>query len=79
MRAFSLLVTLGAVCAVQVPLAPLDLEFDAPEQQLASISAAGFTTLRVQDYPKHSVRIKRSDDFCDSSVRCAGLGFQPQA
>ncbi|EJD41493.1 serine carboxypeptidase [Auricularia subglabra TFB-10046 SS5] len=41
--------------------------FPAPEQQLHSLSSDAFTTFRHTSYPKHSVRIKRINGFCETT------------
>ncbi|GJE94862.1 hypothetical protein PsYK624_110380 [Phanerochaete sordida] len=39
-----------------------------PAEDLGLLGTAGFTTLEHPAFPKHSVRIKKSD-FCDTTVR----------
>ncbi len=43
--------------------------FFTPFESLSSLSHAEFTTLQHPLYPRHSVRIKKSD-FCDGTVGC---------
>ena len=41
----------------------------APLEDLNLLSADSFTTLTHPVFPKHSIRIKKSSDFCDGTVK----------
>lgn len=49
--------------------APYDEELFMPVEQLSALSEAQFTTLGHPLFPNHSVRIKKSSDFCDGTVK----------
>ncbi|KIJ17963.1 hypothetical protein PAXINDRAFT_167613 [Paxillus involutus ATCC 200175] len=48
--------------------APYDDGLFTPVEQLSTLSVNSFTTLSHPVFPNHSVRIKKSEDFCDGTV-----------
>lgn len=48
--------------------APYDDGLFTPIEQLGALSEAQFTTLSHPVFPNYSVRIKKSNDFCDGTV-----------
>lgn len=44
-------------------------KWSAAVKSLSALSSEEFTTLQHPTFPSHSVRIKRVDDWCDSTVK----------
>ena len=49
--------------------APYDDGLFTPVEHLGALSEAQFTTLSHPVFPNYSVRIKKSSDFCDATVK----------
>jgi hypothetical protein len=49
--------------------APYDEGLFMPVEELSALSEAQFTTLGHPVFPNYSVRIKKSSDFCDGTVK----------
>lgn len=49
--------------------APYDEGLFMPVEELSALSEAQFTTLGHPIFPNYSVRIKKSSDFCDGTVK----------
>jgi hypothetical protein len=49
--------------------APYDDGLFTPVEQLSTLAVNSFTTLSHPVFPNYSVRIKKSEDFCDGTVK----------
>ena len=73
------LATALAVSAIQEPLVSIDYALSGADRQsifdfspvgsLTTLSSHDFTTLRHPLIPGYGVRIKKSNDFCDGTVK----------
>ncbi|KZV92237.1 peptidase S10, serine carboxypeptidase [Exidia glandulosa HHB12029] len=61
------LVVVGAALSSSAQQAFFQEGFPAPEQQLSALSTEEFSTFTHASFPNHRVRIKRLEDFCDTT------------
>lgn len=67
MQLWALLFVVGAAVAACAQQSVFQDVFPAPEQELSALSIAEYSTFSHPSFPKHSVRIKRLEDFCDTT------------
>ncbi|EIN13162.1 serine carboxypeptidase [Punctularia strigosozonata HHB-11173 SS5] len=58
----------GSVASYDLKVSNFDAGLFTPVESLSALSDATYTTLAHPAFPKHSVRIKKSTDFCDGGV-----------